>query len=620
MYTIATAGHIDHGKSSLVRALTGIDPDRLPEEKARQMTIELGFAHFRLSDGREVGIIDVPGHERFIKTMISGVGALDLVLFVVAADDGWMPQSEEHLAILRHLGVERGLIVLTKVDLVGAEWAQLVKSDLREKTKDTFLAGSPIVEFSAIDNRNLVELRSAIEAALHALPARLPAASARLFVDRIFSVAGTGTVVTGTLREGRLSVGQSVLVHPGGAGTRVKSLESFYSKLDQAEPGIRLAVGLQSLEKIEVARGDVVYYPADLAAGDMIGVKIICEANTRRFVKQGRTITLLHGTSEIEGSLQMAPDEAADSDQFVAVLRLDRSSIFKTGDRFVLRLTTPSRLIGGGLIIDPQLKNFSRRDPMMWSRLRSAATLEPRAMIIYELEKDLISRRGQLLSQSGFVRREIEAAVGLLLKEKAIIEFDGELILQTKWQEAEAAVLGHLKEFHAANPHQATLPLAELRSRVSLPEVLVDLVLGELVKAGKVLRRDSGIKLAASASGLSAEQERVRNKIVSLLGESTASCLARTELFSLDKEARNVYTYLRQNDLIVDANGTVYLKTTFEETTNLILGRIRANGRITVAEARDLTGSSRKFVLPVLEDLDRRRITRREGDFRVLWQ
>jgi selenocysteine-specific elongation factor len=400
----------------------------------------------------------------------------------------------------------------------------------------------------------------------------------------------------------------------------VKSLESFYSKLDQAEPGIRLAVGLQSLEKIEVARGDVVYYPADLSAGDMIAVKIVCEADARRFVKQGRTITLLHGTSEIEGNLQLAPDEVAESNEFVAVLRLERSSIFKCGDRFVLRLTTPSRLIGGGLIIDPNLKSFSRRDSGLWSRLRRAATLEVRTMITYELEKELISKRGQLLSQSGFARREIEAAVDLLLKEKTLLEFDGELILSSSWQEAEATLLALLKEFHEAHPHQATLPLAELRSRVSLPEALVDRMLGELVKSGKLIKRDSGIKLAASSSGLSVEQERLRVRIESLLGEATSSCLARSELFSLDKEARNVYTYLRQNDLIVDANGTVYLKTTFEAATNVILGQIRANGRITVAEARDLTGSSRKFVLPILEELDRRRITRREGDYRVLWQ
>ena len=212
MYTIATAGHIDHGKSSLVKALTGTDPDRLPEEKEREMTIELGFASFQLSTGEEVGIVDVPGHERFIKNMISGVGALDMVMFVVAADDGWMPQSEEHLAILRYLGVERGMIVLTKVDMVDPDWKEMVKSDLRTKTKGTFLDGCEIVEFSAQDNRNLDVVKATVERILKSVQREAPGDSARLYIDRVFTIAGTGTVVTGTLREGTFTVGQEVCI------------------------------------------------------------------------------------------------------------------------------------------------------------------------------------------------------------------------------------------------------------------------------------------------------------------------------------------------------------------------------------------------------------------------
>lgn len=619
MYTIATAGHIDHGKSSLVRALTGIDPDRLPEEKARQMTIELGFAHFRLSSGEEIGIIDVPGHERFIKTMISGVGALDMVMFVIAADDGWMPQSEEHLAILKYLGVERGFIVLTKVDLVAADWREMVKVDLAQRTTSSFLKSCPIIEFAATDNRNLDIIKATIEEILHQARRSEPTRSARVAVDRVFSIAGTGTVVTGTLREGALAVGQEILIHPGQRKTRVKSLESFNAQLDTANPGIRLAVGLQSLERVEIKRGDTLYYPGDMMPGSIVGAVLDVEASAARHVKHGRQLTLLHGTAETEVSLQLPAEPIYDGrGGLIAVLKLEQPLLFKAGDRFIVRLVTPSLLVGGGRIIDPCLTDYRRRDKARWQNLQSAATLDARAVLEYVLSRQLLVERRQLLFQSVYTESEVAAALERMMDEHKVIQLGDELILARDWEAAQGRILTAMEEFHRANPHQAAVALAELSSKVALPGRLLGQGLDELIARGKLLRRESGVKLAAYSAELSSALQALRRRVESLLSASEIAVLTRDELFALDKEARKVYTFLRQNDLIVDAGGTVLLRANFERLIGAIIGHLKTHGKITVAEARDLTRSSRKVALPVLEELDRRKITKRVGDYRYL--
>ncbi|MGB5106291.1 MAG: selenocysteine-specific translation elongation factor [Candidatus Zixiibacteriota bacterium] len=619
MFTIATAGHIDHGKSSLVRALTGIDPDRLPEEKERQMTIELGFAHFRLSGGEEVGIIDVPGHERFIKTMISGVSALDMVMFVIAADDGWMPQSEEHLAILRYLGVERGIIVLTKVDLVEDDWKEMVKLDLRNHTKGTFLVGRPIIEFSATDNRNLDEIFATVEEMLRTTLRSLPARSARLYVDRTFTVAGTGTVVTGTLREGNFAVGQELYHHPSGAKTRVKSLESFYSHLETAPPGIRLAVGLQALERGHIARGDLLYWPDALEPSQIVAVKLNVEAKAARHLKNNREILFLHGTSEVEGNLVMpASGQLAGDGATLVVIKLAAPVICKIGDRFVLRLPTPSLLVGGGLVIDAVINDFERKDVIQWDRLALASSLATTDLIVYQLLKEGIVRASDVLYQSLIPEPEIKAAIDRMSAGKVIIKRDDYLIHKQVWDESLAAVAAQVKEYHDANQHLVAMSLAELNSRLSIPQLLLDYALAALVSAGKLQRHESGVKLSDYSAGLSSELENLRKRVIEALSQKSGGMATRDEIMALDKEAKKVYTYLKQNGLIVDIGGSVYLRDYFDTLVAAVVAALKDKGKITVAEARDLTGTSRKVVLPVLEDLDRRRVTRREGDYRYL--
>ncbi len=583
------------------------------------MTIELGFAHFRLSGGEEVGIIDVPGHERFIKTMISGVGALDLVMFVIAADDGWMPQSEEHLAILRYLGITRGIIVLTKVDLVEDDWKEMVKSDLRNRTTGTFLEGCPIIEFSATDNRNLEVIFATVEEMLRTTLRALPAKSARLYVDRSFSVAGTGTVVTGTLREGNFAVGQELYHHPSGAKTRIRSLESFYEHLETAPVGIRLAVGLQALDRSHIQRGDLLYTPQSLESSDRLTIRLLIEPKVSRYLKHNRDIVFLHGTSESEGKLILPLEPVLLEDgSLVAMLKLSTPVICKIGDRFILRLPTPSLLIGGGLVVDFGNGVVDRRNKNMWSLARQASSLSVDDLITVQLYERSLIRESELLFQSLVPEIETNNSIARMMAAKAILKRDAYLILKSVWDEALATILAEVKNFHDSNQHLSAMSLAELSSRLPIPGQLIDYALSSLVALGKLQRHESGVKLADYSAGLSDELDAIRRNILDLLSEKSGGVASRDEINAVSKDAKKVYTYLKQNAQIVDIGGSVYKKEYYEALVATILAALRERGKITVAEVRDLTGTSRKVVLPVLEELDRRRVTRREGDYRYL--
>lgn len=619
MYTIATAGHIDHGKSSLVKALTGTDPDRLPEEKEREMTIELGFASFQLSTGEQVGIVDVPGHERFIKNMISGVGALDMVMFVVAADDGWMPQSEEHLAILRYLGVERGMIVLTKVDMVDPDWKEMVKSDLRTKTKGTFLDGCEIVEFSAQDYRNLDVVKATVERTLKSVQREPPGDSARLYIDRVFTIAGTGTVVTGTLREGTFTVGQEVGHHPSTQKAKIKNLESFYSHLDKALPGVRLAVGLQSLERGAVSRGDLLYTSQQLQPSSILGIKLTVEPKQSNFIKHNREIVFLQGTSEVEGRFFL-PNESVvcDDGALIAVLRLDEQVIVKTGDRFILRLPTPSVMVGGGIVIDPTLEIFKRTAENRWELLKAASTLDAKALIVYVLTMKIIVAESELLAQSLLPQSQIGSYVEQLLKDGTVIKRDRYLILKSIWSDASDRLINAVKQFHQQNQHLASMPLATLTGAVGMPQQLLDLAIEGLLSAGVLERHDAGVKVREYAAGLSPALEQAKKRVLGRLLENAHQSINREEILAADKDGKKIFAYLKQSGEIVDLGGMVYLRKTFDRLTSEIVEHLKKHGKMTVAEARDVTKTSRKFVLPLLEELDRLRITKREGDYRML--
>ncbi|HUU46581.1 MAG TPA: selenocysteine-specific translation elongation factor, partial [Acidobacteriota bacterium] len=394
MYVMGTAGHVDHGKSTLVIALSGIDPDRLPEEKARGMTIDLGFAWMTTDSGETIGIIDVPGHERLVKNMIAGVGALDFVLLIVAADDGWMPQSAEHLAILRFLGVARGIVVITKIDGVDPDWLELVRSDVTEQVRGSFLEDAPIIAVDSVSHTGLDELRAAIDTVTQSLTPRRDIGSPRLYIDRVFTIAGRGAVVTGTLIDGSLSVGRPIAIEPGGISGRVRDLQVHKQHVEQAAPGQRVAVNFSGVDLAQLSRGQCVVAEGGVETVDRLWVDVSIWSDAVQPLRPGRQVLVMLGTSEPEATAYPVGAAAiASGHNGLCELRLKEPIVARLKDRFVLRWPTPQVTIGGGEVIDLGGTRRSHRDAHFIASLRG------------RIAGDLPAYRRSELTKNGFAPR-----------------------------------------------------------------------------------------------------------------------------------------------------------------------------------------------------------------------
>src|SRR5579875_1870926 len=382
MATLGTAGHVDHGKSTLVQALTGIDPDRLAEEKARGMTIDLGFAWLALPDGRQVSIVDVPGHEDFIKNMLAGVGGIDLALLVIAADEGVMPQTREHLAILDLLRIPRGIVALSKCDLVDDDWLALVREDVAATLAGTVLAGAPIIPVSALTGAGLPELMAAIAA--HLPPERevAPDAVPRLPIDRVFTVSGFGTIVTGTLLDGALHVGQEVVIMPGGRRARVRGMQQHQAQVQAALPGTRAALNLAGVARHELARGMVVSLPGALAPSLLLDARVECWAGAPRAIAHNAVLDLAVGAAETTARVRLlAGNEILPGAWGWAQLRLAEPVAVRRGDRFILRNPSPSETLGGGSVVEAPARHHRRNQPGVLAHLAALASGDPTAII-----------------------------------------------------------------------------------------------------------------------------------------------------------------------------------------------------------------------------------------------
>src|SRR5438067_206959 len=400
MSCIGTAGHVDHGKSTLVKALTGIDPDRLAEEKERGMTIDLGFAWLKLPGGREVSIVDVPGHESFIKNMLAGVGGIDAALLVIAADEGIMPQTREHLAILDLLHVQRGIVVLTKADLVDEEWLELVREEVAEYLLPTTLAHAPIVAVSAYNGQGLPELLTQIEQMLDASQERQNIARPRLPVDRVFSLTGFGTIVTGTLLDGSFKIGQEVEILPQGLRTRIRSLQTHRNTVEVAQPGSRVAINLANVARTDLARGDVVALPGQLRTTMLVDAHISLLAEgamnwaPTRPLTHNMQVDFYSGSQEIPARVRLLEVEGQPRDQPLlpghsawVQLRLSRPAVVARRDRFILRIPSPSTTIGGGEVVDVQPRYHRRFQPSVLSRLATLEYGAPEELVLATLDR-----------------------------------------------------------------------------------------------------------------------------------------------------------------------------------------------------------------------------------------
>ena len=613
MFVIGTAGHVDHGKSTLVRALTGIDPDRLREEQERGMTIELGFAWLTLPSGREISIVDVPGHVRFVRHMLAGVGAVDLALLIIAADEGVMPQTREHLAILDLLEVSRAIVVLTKIDTVDDAWATLVEEEVAAALEGTSLDGSPVVRVSAVTGEGLDALRDALDTALAEAPPPRDIGRPRLGIDRVFTMTGFGTVVTGTLLDGRLHTGDTVEVVPGGRPLRIRGLQSHRREVKDALPGTRVAVNLAGISTDELARGQVLAAPGRLEAARSFDARL--RALPGEAMRHNLRVTVHLGSGEATARLRVfGAEEVADGAHGWAQVVLSAPIAAIAGDLFVVRLGDET--LGGGCVIEVNPPRHRRTDPALPDRLAARALGTPEARLLAALE------RSEPCTQSILVRAsELEEAEALRTLEDMLasgtvhrlVPPAGEAVLLSAGTLDRYAgqARGALAAFHAAHPLRFLMPREELRSVLGLPPREFSAVLAGLAPAIET-RGEGAVEADWTPHPSPAQLAAI---------EATASALASGGLqparIALDL---TVAAYLVEAGRAVDCGGGVLLDATaFARAREQIVAALEGReGPLTLAEARDLLGVSRRNAQAILEALDRQGITMRLGDGRTL--
>jgi selenocysteine-specific elongation factor len=633
---VATAGHVDHGKSALVKALTGTDPDRLPEEKARGITIDLGFAHLILPnpDGSQfsVGIVDVPGHEDFVKNMVAGVGSIDLALFVIAADDGWMPQTEEHLQILTYLGVRNAVVALTKSDLAG-DGTPGITDAIRRRLAGSPFASSRIVPVSALTGVGIEALKTALAAALAEMPPAPDPAKPRLAVDRVFTLRGIGVIATGTLTGGILQRGQAVVIQPGGRTTRIRSMQSHGQEAAQCEPGTRVAVNLHDVEgggADGLRRGDVITIPGLGTPCDTLDVlleksprSLTGAAPAQRPLKDGALVRVHHGSGHFVARIALI--DTKELEPGAAALAQIRSStpvhVF-AGDRFVIRDWPEQWTLAGGLVLDPDaerrfLKSESRKE---FLRSRAEAPADARVFALSELKCRHAVRRDAMLLKSRFSREQIDAALRELIRDGGAVDL-GEWVACGAWWktvrgEAETAV----DREHQAHPQSQGLAVSALRDivRNSLPapeifEALArSLTGGDFLQVGTVIRRKG--HRPALPPNLAGAGARLR----SVLAAKPFDPPSRKEL-APDSASQQALRFLIQTgEAAALGDDVVVLTENLERMTAIVQTFLQSGRKATAGELRQAVGGSRRIVIPLLERLDREGVTRREGDLRVL--
>jgi selenocysteine-specific elongation factor len=617
-FIIATAGHVDHGKSALVKALTGTDPDRLPEEKKRQITIDLGFAALDVTapngDKIHAGIVDVPGHEDFVRNMIAGVGSIDLALFVVAADDGWMPQSEEHLQILNHLGVKRAVIALTKSDLGGID---IVTTQIREHLTGTPFANSPIVPTSVRNGMGIEKLLDALAIQLARAQPQRDICKPRLFIDRVFTLRGIGTVVTGTLTGGSLRRGQQIVVYPGNLETRIRSIQSHGHELEVAQPGMRTAINLPDLRVDQIKRGDVVTLPGHGMPTSTLIVRLEEPPRLSRDgimayrVKNGSSIYVHHGTSRVAARIRVRENGSRErGKQKIAHLKVASPILAFVGDRFVVRDSSERHTIAGGIVLDPD----ADKEP-----LAANVTLDNVGSLVRAiLTRQGFARRENLLSKSRFSADEISQG---LIK----LQQSGEIVLCHHiaadcefWRKLRAQAIGLIDAAHKQSPEHAGIDLSELRSALRIEELeLIEMLVADL-SAGDFVRKGSVIGRASHRPALPIYLQPVERRIREALTGQPFDPPSRKAIES-DPQARQVVRFLIENGDVTElALDVILLRQSFERMKSQVAEFIAENGPATVSELRQALGSSRRVTVPLLERLDRDGVTRRVGDKRSL--
>jgi len=648
MSCIGTAGHVDHGKSTLVKVLTGIDPDRLTEEKERGMTIDLGFAWLTLPGGREVSIVDVPGHESFIKNMLAGVGGIDAALLVVAADEGVMPQTREHLAILDLLRVPRGVVALTKCDLVDEEWLALVREEIEEYLHPTTLAGARIIPVSAYTKQGIPELLTELDRVLDEEQARQDIARPRLPVDRVFTMTGFGTVVTGTLLDGTFEVGQEVEILPQGLKTRVRTLQTHRKQIERVHPGSRVAMNLASVARSDVGRGNVITLPGQLRSTLLFDARITLLKDASRPLAHNTLVDLYTGSQEIPARVRLLDTEEVQPGQSAwAQLRLSEQAVVARRDRFILRIPSPSITIGGGEVIDLQPRYHRRFQQAVLDGLNRLEQGTPEELVLAAL--DMRAGKGnqgltgydlsEVVKRSHLVEDVTRQILKTLQSEGRVCSTGTYWFALPVWMRLADEAVRLVSEQHRQYPLRSGLSKEEWRSRLHLSPKMTNEVFALLQTEGRLEpvpevglpgERGQGVPATQKSNSLAGlirlpnfiprftpvQQQQVK-LLLDTFGRSPYTPPDRTEAEAMTS-SEIVTALLEQGRLTKVSGDILFLQETYTEAVTKIVDYLRTHETMTVAEARDVLGTTRRYILPLLEHLDTLRITRRAGDIRTL--
>jgi selenocysteine-specific elongation factor len=622
--TIGTAGHIDHGKSALVRALTGIDPDRLAEEQRRGMTLDLGFAHLDLPGGQRVGIVDVPGHEALIHNMLAGAGGLDLVMLVVAADEGVMPQTREHLDIVRFLPIGGGVIVLTKVDLVDDDaWLAAVEEEVRSLTAGTVLAGAPIVRVSAKTGVGIADLMAALDRVVAAVPDRPAGGAARLPIDRSFTIQGFGTVVTGTLWSGTIAAGDALQIVPQGRDVRVRGVQVHGQSVATAPAGSRVAVNLAGVDKDEVRRGDVLATPGAFTATDRLDVRLRMLPSVPAVGHAARVHVHVGAGEAIARVAMVDRPRLAPGDEALVQLRLDRPIVAVHGDRFVVRRYSPTQTLGGGVVV--QASPPRRRKGAAAAALQTVEQTGPEALVIAA-----VAARGaagmpvpEVASAAGLDASAVGAAIAAARAGRSVTALGDRLFAAAVIDAAEHKIVETLAAYHKHTPWRSGMPRDELKGRVASGPAgrLFDHVMGLLKAREAVVERGGLVALSGHAPQIDDASQRLRAGLAAAFDRAGTSPPAAEQLREAGDAVaveRMLQTLMDERMILQVAPDVRFSAKTVEGVRRTIVEMARAGQDVTVASLRDRLQTNRKFALALLEYFDRIKVTRRVGDRRVL--
>ncbi|AZO94731.1 selenocysteine-specific translation elongation factor [Halocella sp. SP3-1] len=629
---IGTAGHIDHGKTTLIKALTGQDTDRLAEEKKRGISIELGFGYLKLNNDLKVGIIDVPGHEKFIKNMLAGAAGVDLALLVIAADEGFMAQTQEHMDILNMLNVKEGIIVISKIDLVDEEWLELVIEDVKEKVSDTFLAGVPVVKVSSVENRGLEELKKEIRKKIEVIPPKSTERNVYMPVDRVFTVQGYGTVVTGTLMDGVIKKEDKLMLYPTEINTRVRSIQVHNEQVEEALPGQRVGINLTGTDKSEVKRGDVLASPQSLQKTRILAVSLQIIPSLDFVLKHGDRIRFHLGAREVMGRVyifnkkELFPGEKA----FVQ-FRLEEEIVANFREHYVIRRYSPMTTIGGGIILDTKPTYYKKSKGRVLEILETFSEgndLDIVATILQLADKESVTLNA-LIKKSGLSKKYLQEKLKELEQKNRIVSLntgtDSSWIHFDNYQIVKVEIINYIKEYHRKYHLRPGVPKNEIKVKLSmkLDNTEYNVLIKKIVDEGEIIVKGSTLSLPGFIVKYKPEEKEIRDKMLKLYTENKFNPPDRNTImnkFENKDIVEEIYASLINEDILLQISEGIFIHIdVLEEAEKMLKDFLTKNETIELGQFRDMLGSSRKYALPLLEFFDREGVTVRKGDKRELY-